>query len=203
MTTTTKKRLVLAIAWGIILLETVLISIHHHAVGEFLIHYGWVAPLVLFKSLIKQFLLLNVFGLLKVLWGLAWHLIKLLVVKLLKTFGVRYGTYFSSRRWQKLAQRLRILGKRLSRRQRGIQFFLTTFKKREYAVIIVAFFPLFVLLFLLGFASRITREAMVKKGSELGVTKVALSTANKSKGLIARIKQLDAWILRQIEKLTL
>ncbi len=197
-----KKRLVILCAWGILLTETVFIVVHYQEVEEFLIHYGWVAPIFLFKSFIKKFLLLNVFGVLKVFWGLFWHLFKLLLIKLLKTFGVRYGTYFSSRRWSKMSQRLRIFGKRLGRKQRGLQRFMLSFRKREYTLIIVAFFPFFLLLFLFGIAFKMTREAMVKTSSEIGVTKVAYSTAHKNPGLIGRLKRIDAWILKRIEQLS-
>lgn len=201
MQTSTAKRFVLWVAWGVLITETVWITLNYQQVGAFLLHYGWVAPLFFFKSFIKQFLLLNVFGLLKVLWGLLWHLFKLLLIKLLKTFGVRYGAYFGTRRWRKTSQKLRIVIKRLGRQQRRLQRFLLTFRKREYALIIFAFFPIFMLLFLFGVAFKMTREAMVKKGSELGVAKVAFGTAKKSEGLIARLRQLDQWILTQIEKL--
>lgn len=197
----TAKRLVLLLAWGVLIIETVWIALNYQQVGAFLLHYGWAAPLLFFKSFIKQFLVLNLFGLFKVLLGLFWHLGKLLLIKILKTFGIRYGAYFSSRRWRKASQRFRILTKRMSRRQRQLQRFLLTFRKREYALIILAFFPIFILLFLFGIASKMTREAMVKKGSELGVTKVAFGTAKKSEGLIARLRQIDSWILAQIEKI--
>ncbi len=197
-----KKRWILTIACLVFIIEMIFLGLHWSQLTDIIIHYGWVTPLLFFKSLVKKFLLLNVFGLLKVLSGLLWHAVKLLLVKLLKTVGIRYGAYFSTQKWRKASQRLRILGKRLTRLKRSAQQVMMTFSKREYALIIIAFFPLLLLLFLFGVAFKMTREAMVKKGGEIGVAKVAFGTAQKNRGLIARLRQLDDWILRRIERLT-
>lgn len=189
-------------ALGILLIEISVLTLHYPAVEAFIIHYVWVAPLLFFKSFIKKFLLLNVFGLLKVLWSLCWHMLKLLAMKLLKTFGVRYGTYLSSQRWRKQSQRVRVLSKAVQRRVRRFQRFMTTLSRHEFLLIVVAFLPLFLFLFLCGVTFRLTREAMVKKGGEIGVSSVVFRTARKSHGLTARLLQVDAWVLRHIERLT-
>lgn len=197
-----KKQFVILVTWGVLLTEIGLLVIYQQMVIDFLLYYVWALPLLFFKSFIKQFLLLNVFGLFHVLWGLIVHIVKLLFLKLLKIFGVRYGAHFSSRQWQKTTQRFRILYKYFIVKQSQFRRFMMIFNKCEYRVIIITFFPIFLLLFLFGFAFRITREAMVKKGSEFGVAKVALTTARKNQGLIAQLRRLDTWILAKIEHLT-
>lgn len=198
----TAKDLMLWSAAFILATEVGLIIAHYPVAQNFVIHYGWVAPLLFFKSFIKKFLLLNVFGLLQVLWGLCGHVFKLLLIKLLKTFGVRYGVHFSCQRWKKHSQKIRIISKIVQRRVRQFQGFMASFSRAAFFLILLAFLPLFLLLFLFGVAFRLTREAMVKKGGEIGVSKVAFCTARKSHGLIARLRQLDAWILQRIELLT-
>lgn len=192
------KRVVLLIAVGIILVEIALLALHFPAVSALVKTTLWATPLIIFKSLLKKLLVMNFFGLLKVSVLLLWHLTKLLFIKLLKTVGIRYGAYFSQHRWQFISRITLSISHYCQYRLQRLQAFLQSFNRLEYALIILAFLPLFALLFLLGIGFKMTREVMVKKGSEIGVTRVAMTTAKKSHGLVARIKQLDNYILSRI-----
>lgn len=198
----TVKHPLFIIAILILVVEFALLIIHAPTVGEWVRHYIWVTPLVFFKSLFKKFLLLNFFGVAKILLTVFWHTVKLLFIKFLKTIGIRYSTYFSQQKWRKTSQRLRIIGKQIDRQFRGFKSTLSRFSRLQLTLIIVAFLPLFIVLFFFGVTIRVTREAMVKKGGEIGVTNVAVKTAKKSRGLIARLRQIDNWLLRHIERLS-
>lgn len=196
------KRLFLWFAVSILAVESLLIWHHYDGLFDIIQHYFWIAPLMFFKSWFKKLLVLNVFGLFKILLTLLWHIFKLLLIKLLKTVGIRYSTYFSQQKWQKLSQQFRIIMKWLTGKLRRFRAFMLSFSRVEFVLIVVAFLPLFLFLFLFGVAFKITREAIVKKGSEIGVANVAVKTVKRSRGVIARLKQLDAWLLQKIEKMT-
>ncbi|MBS9777253.1 MAG: hypothetical protein KGV50_00690 [Gammaproteobacteria bacterium] len=176
--------------------------LHYESITQFSKEYLWVAPLVFFKSILKKLLVLNFFGVIQLLLTIVLHALKLLLIKFLKTIGIRYGTYFSQQKWQKTSQRLRIFSKVISNRVRRFQKLIRSLNKIEFTIVLIAFLPLFILMFLFGIGFRMTRDVMVKKGSEIGVTNVAVKTAKKSRGLIARLKQADAWLLQKIKLLT-
>lgn len=182
--------------------ELTLFFIHHENLFGLGKEYLWFAPLLFVKSLIKKVVVLNFFGIAKLLLVLFWHGIKLLLIKFLKTVGIRYGTYFSQQKWQKFSQRIRIISKQITRKTRRFQALIASLNQWEFAVVLLAFLPIFLLLFLFGIGFRMTREVMVKKGSEIGVTNVAVKTAKKSHGLIARLKQADTWLLKKIQSLS-
>lgn len=164
--------------------------------------YLWAAPLLFFKSFFKKLLILNFFGMAKMLLMIFWHVTKLLLIKLLKTIGIRYGTYFSQNRWQKTSQYFRVFTKRAMRQGRSFRRLVSSLSQVEFVLVVIAFLPVFLLLFLFGIGFRMTRDVMVKKGSEIGVTNVAVKTAKKSRGLVARLRQIDGWLLQKIESLT-
>lgn len=182
--------------------EVVFFYLHHDNLLSLGKEYLWAMPLIFFKSLIKKILVLNFFGMAKLLFMLFWHALKLLFIKFLKTVGIRYGAYFSQQKWQKLSQKFRVVVKKIMRTIRAFQKLVLSLNRLEFFVVLLAFLPVFILLFLFGIGFRMTRDVMVKKGSEIGVTNVAVKTAKKSRGLIARLKQADAWLLQKIAALS-
>ncbi len=196
------KKLLLFISVVVLFGEFGLFYLHHDSLLGWGKEYLWAAPLLFFKSFFKKLLLLNFFGIAKLLLTILWHTIKLLMIKFLKTIGIRYGSYFTQQKWQKFSQRFRIVIKHITRTTRTFQKAIASLNRVEFAIVLIAFLPVFLLLFLFGIGFRMTRDVMVKKGSEIGVTNVAVKTAKKNRGLIARLKQADAWLLQKITVVT-
>jgi len=80
--------------------------------------------------------------------------------------------------------------------------FWTEFSVNQKRFILIAFFPIVILLFLLGLSFNVTRKTMVKKTQETALFKTAVSAGNSSKGIQAWIARLDHKILEQIKALT-
>ncbi len=196
------KRILLFVSVVVLFSEFGLFYLHHDSLLGWGKEYLWVAPLLFFKSFFKKLLLLNFFGVAKLLLTIFWHTTKLLVIKFLKTIGIRYGTYFTEQKWQKFSQRFRIVVKQVTRKTRTFQTMIASLSRLEFTIVLIAFLPVFLLLFLFGIGFRMTRDVMVKKGSEIGVTNVAVKTAKKSRGLVARLKQADRWLLQKIADVT-
>lgn len=199
MTSPLAKQLLIFFALIILGSEMFFFSLHHDSLFHLGREYLWVTPLLFFKSIVKKVLLLNFFGVAKFIFMIVWHAAKLLLIKALKTVGIRYGTYFSQQQWQKTSQRVRIIIKKTIRLIRTFQRLVTSLTPLQFTVVIAAFLPVFILLFLFGIGFRMTRDVMVRKSSEIGMTNVAIKTAQKSHGLIAKLKQIDFWLLQKIE----
>lgn len=199
MTSQLAKQLLIFSAIIILCSEIIFFYLHHDSLFYLGKEYLWVSPLLFFKSLIKKMLLLNFFGIAKIIFIIFWHATKLLFIKALKTVGIRYGTYFSQQQWQKTSQYVRIIIKKITRLTRAFQRLITSLTRLQFTIVVAAFLPVFILLFLFGIGFRMTRDVMVKKSGEIGMSNVAVRTAKKSRGLIARLKQIDLWLLQKIE----
>ncbi|MEM7194203.1 MAG: hypothetical protein AAF402_04580, partial [Pseudomonadota bacterium] len=128
-------------------------------------------------------------------------LLKLLLLKVLKTVGLRYGVFFSQHRWYWI-RRYKILFFR-----RGRQFFRASRRFwRQYAtphrlLILIAFFPFGLIFFMLGLSFQITRKTMVQKTQETAIFKMASTASRSSLNIRERIKRVDTWVLERISQM--
>lgn len=189
-------------ALAIIALEIVLLLVHFNWLRTLAHDYLWLAPLAFFKASIKRMLVMNFLGILKVLWLIFANLLKLVVLKILKILGIRYSVFFSQLRWSRFSARVEYRINQLRYAYRDLNLFLARYSRWQLTVIVIAFLPIFIFLFLCGLTFEITRKSIVKKGSEIGATKTLLSTARQSRGLVALLNRLDERILKRIARLT-
>ena len=117
---TLKHKVLLSISVLVIALELGLIVIYWPTVIDWLSHNLWVVVIPFAKVIVKKLITMKFFALLQAVWLLLWHLSKLLLLKILKTLGMRYGVFFSQRRWY-WARWLKVMFLR-----RGKQFFRVT-----------------------------------------------------------------------------
>ena len=142
------------------------------------------------------------FALIKAGSILVWHLSKLLLLKILKTLTVRYGMFFSQNRWYWMrAVKVMFL-------RRGKQFFRATarfwshYKNQQKWIILIAFFPVGLVLFFLGLSFNLTRKTMVQKTQESAIFKAATTASNTNRGIRGWIEKLDKLTLKKIRDLT-
>jgi len=193
---------ILILAIAIIIAELVALAFYYPSIAEWVKHHWWVVVLPFSKAIIKQLIALKLFVFFKAIGILLWHLSKLLLLKLLKTLGLRYGLFFSQRRWY-LMRKIKVLFLR-----RGKQFFrrLTAFWQQydrwHKWVILIAFFPVCLLLFLLGLSFNVTRKTIVQKTQETALVKMATSATSKNQGIRGLIAKADRITLEKIKQLS-
>lgn len=191
----------LILSASVILTELGLALYYWEDVWRWLTFNWWVVVLPFSKTIIKKLVALKLFALIKALLILFWHLSKLLLLKLLKTLGVRYGVFFSQRRWY-WVRRIKVMFLR-----RGKQFFRSllrfwqAYQTRHQWVILIAFFPIVLIMVFLGLSFNVTRKTMVQKAQESALFEVANSAHKSNSGIRARVGQLDEWILKKIRDL--
>ena len=182
-----------------IALELGLILIYWPTVIDWLSHNLWVVVIPFAKVIVKKLITMKFFALLQAVWLLLWHLSKLLLLKILKTLGMRYGVFFSQRRWY-WARWLKVMFLRRGKQFfRALSRFWLMFQRPQQWLIIVAFFPIVLLLFLLGLSFNVTRKTMVQRAQESALFEVANTARRSNRGVRALIRKLDAWILRKIQ----
>jgi len=199
---TLPHRLLLLLAWSIITTE-LFMGIHFRVeIYEWLSHNLWVVIIPFLKVIIKRLFALNLVVFFKALFILVWNLFKLLLLKMFKTLTVRYGIFFSQNRWYWI-RRSKVMFLR-----RGKQFFRSARRFWQgYGLlakwsIVIAFFPVVLLIFLLGLSFNITRKTMVQKAQESAVFGVATTASNTSRGIRAWIARLDRSTLDKIKEMT-
>lgn len=154
------------------------------------------------KLIFKQLVALKLVVFLKALGILMFNVSKLLLLKLLKTLGIRYGVFFSQNRWYWI-RRAKVMFLRRGRQfSRACSRFWAAYSKRNQWLIFIAFFPVVVLLFLLGLSFNVTRKTMVQKTQETAVFQMATSASSTSRGIRALITKLDRKTLDAIRNLT-
>ena len=155
-----------------------------------------------FKGIVKKLMALKLTAFLKAMMILLWNISKLFLLKLFKTLGLRYGVFFSQHRWYWI-RRSKVMFLR-----RGKQFFRATgrfwndYRNRDKWIILIAFFPLGLILFMLGLSFNITRKTMVQKTRESAIFQVATSAGKTNRGARAWIARLDKLTLKKIRDLT-
>lgn len=199
---TFSHRLLLLLACSVITTELFTAFYFRAEVYQWVSHNLWVVIIPFFKTIVKHILALKLISFLKAFFVLIWHLSKLLMLKMFKTLTVRYGVFFSQNRWYWIRR-----GKVMFLR-RGKQFFRSSIRfwsaygRLEKWLILMAFFPAVLLIFLLGLSFNITRKTMVQKAQESAVFGVASTASHTSRGIRAWIARLDRSTLDKIKALT-
>lgn len=196
-----RHSLLLILSASVIFIELCLVVYYSQTVFEWVSHNLWVVVLPFVKVIAKRLITLKLFSLLKGIGLLAWHFSKQLILKLVKTLSVRYGVFFSQSRWRWI-RRAKVLFLR-----RGKQFFRSLlrfwrgYKPSQKWVILVAFFPVVLMLFVLGLSFNVTRKTMVQKAQESAMFEVANTAHKSSKSFRYKVSQLDSWVLKKLQEL--
>jgi hypothetical protein len=166
-------------------------------------HNLWIVLFPFAKVIFKKLAVSKLIATLKSLLVLGWHLSKLFILKLFKTLFMRYGVYFSQRRWYWI-RRIKVMFLRRGKQFfRQLRKFWTGFDRSSKVVIFVAFFPVILLLVFLGLSFNITRRTMVKRTQESAIFTAAASAGRRSKGIHSWIARLDYLTLQKIREITL
>jgi hypothetical protein len=193
---------VLGLSWLIIATELITLGYFHQIVFEWLSQNLWVVALPFAKAIVKKMVTLNIIALLKSLSVLVWHLSKLLLLKLLKTIGVRYGLFFSQKRWYWIRRSKVMFIRRGKQFFRSLGRFWSTYQRHQKILIIVAFFPIVIILSLLGLSFNVTRKTMVQKAQEGALFRVASTASKTNLGIRAWLVRIDRLVLNKIQGLT-
>lgn len=195
----------LCIAVLIILAELGGLLLHWETAFTGFQQYWWLVILPFGKTLLKRLLAMKLWVLFKGVLILCWHVGKLLLLKLLKSLGLRYGMFFSQRRWYAM-RKVKVLflrrGKQLSQR---IKKFWQHYQAWQKTLIVIAFFPIFIVLFILGLSFQATRKTVVQKTQETALVKMAATASQKNQGLRGLrgvLARLDQRVLNKIKQLT-
>lgn len=185
----------------VLLLDAVLLANNFSFIADWVSHNLWIVVIPFAKAIIKKLLALKAVAFLKGITVLFWHIFKLLFLKLLKTVGIRYGVFFSQQNWY-WARYIKVMFLR-----RGKQFFRqlakfwSAFQIWQKWLVLVAFFPVVIILFLSGLSFNVTRKTMVKKAQESAIFSAATSASKSNRGIRAWLRRLDENILKQIKAL--
>ncbi len=199
---TPTNRYILILSACILVLEVCALLYFHLPILQWLEHAVLVAAIPFIQSLIKYLLTLKLMQFLKAGFVFLGHLSKLGLLKLFKTLGLRYGLFFLQRHWRfiRLAKVVFL--------RKGKQFFraLIKFWRRytcwQQSVVLVAFLPLILTLFLLGLSFNITRKTMVHKTQEAAMVKIAATASIKNHGIRAKLQEIDKKTLESIRKIS-
>lgn len=195
-------QLVLALSCVVILTELFSLVIFHREIFDWVSHNLWVVIIPFAKVIVKRLIAMKLVVAMKAFLILMWHLSKLVLLKLFKSLSVRYGVFFTQIRWY-WARRAKVMFLR-----RGKQFFRASsrfwavFTRAQKWLILVAFFPIILLLFLLGLSFNVTRKTMVQKTQETAVFQTVTVASNTSRGVRSWMSRLDRWALAKIKELT-
>lgn len=195
-------KIVLLLSAVVILFELCLFLYYHRVVFDWASHNLWVVIVPFLKVIIKKLIALKFILFLKTLWILFFHLSKLLLLKAFKTLTVRYGVFFTQRKWQWIRWCKIMFLRRGKQLFRSLNRFWREFTTHQKRFILIAFFPVVILLFLLGLSFKVTRKTMVQKTQETALFKTAVSASNSSNGIRAWVARLDRRVLEQIKALT-
>jgi hypothetical protein len=166
-------------------------------------HNLWIVLLPFAKMLFKKLALSKLLVMLKSLLMLGWHLSKLFFLKLFKTLFLRYGVYFSQRRWYWIRRTKVMFLRRGKQFFRSLRRFWGVYARQEKVVIFVAFFPAILVLVFLALSFNITRKTMVQRTQESAIFSAAASAGKRSEGVRAWIARLDYLTLQKIRAITL
>jgi len=192
-------RLILCLAWLIVTVEVALTVNFYSAIISWIEHHLWIVAIPFAKVILKKLSALNFIAIINALIILLWNFTKLGVIKLLKTIGLRYGLFFSQYRWY-FIRKNRILFLR-----KGKQFFRysahfwNAYTYTQKIVVLIAFFPIAIVIFMMGLSFNITRKTMVQKTQEAAMVKVATSASQRSLSIISAIAKLDGSIIKKIK----
>ena len=199
---TRMHKIVLALSAVIIVAEILLLTHYRLDVIDWVSHNLWVVILPFLKGIFKKLLIIKFAAFLKASFVLLWHLMKLLLLKGLKTLTIRYGIFFTQNRWYWIRRAKVVFLRRGKQFFRSIARFWRQYEGRQKLVILIAFFPVGLVLFFLGLSFNITRKTMVKKTQESAVFQAATTASKSNRGIRAWIRRLDEATLHKIRELT-
>lgn len=199
---TTGHRALVVLSASIMFAELSLALYFNRQVADWLSHNLWVVLIPFTKIVLKRLLALKLITLIKSLIFLFWHLSKLLILKLFKTLSVRYGVFFSQNRWYWIRKSKVMFLRRGKQFFRGLVRFWAVYNSFQKWIILIAFFPVIIVLFLLGLSFNVTRKTMVQKAQESAIFEVASSASNTNRGIRAWVARIDKATLQRIRDLT-
>ena len=195
-------RWLLVLAYTVIAIESMLAIYYSRIVFTWLSDNWWVVVVPFSKVIFKKLAALKLVSFLKALIVLLFHLSKLLLLKLFKTLTVRYGVFFSQHRWYWIRWAKVMFLRRGRQAVWATSRFWSAYHLNQKRVVLVAFFPIVLLLILMGLSFNITRKTMVEKAQESAVFEMAASAGKSNRGVRAWVSRLDDWTLKQIRHLT-
>ena len=187
---------------GVLAFYLCLVAYFHETIFTWVSHNIWVVAVPFAKQIFQALFGFKILLFLKSLTVLGWHLIKLLILKFLKTLGLRYGVFFTQYRWYWIRRSKVMFIRRGKQFFRGLRKFWEVYQREQKAIILVAFFPVVLTLFVLGLSFNITRKTMVEKTQETAIFKVATTAGSKSTGIRSWVTRLDQKTLRKIQMLS-
>ena len=199
---TTRHKQVLWLSFTVLAVYLGLVIYFHTSIIDWISHNLWVVAVPFAKQIFQALFGFKILLFLKSLSVLLWHLFKLLILKFLKTLGLRYGVFFTQYRWYWIRRSKIMFIRRGKQFFRAMRKFWSVYARDHKAVILVAFFPVVLLLFLLGLSFNVTRKTMVQKTQETAIFKVATTASTKSTGLRAWVTKLDQKTLQKIQVLS-
>ena len=93
-------KIVLLLSAIVILLEFSFFLYYHRIVFDWLSHNLWIVIVPFLKVIIKKLIALKFVIFFKTLGIFLFHLSKLLLLKIFKTLTIRYGVFFTQRKWR-------------------------------------------------------------------------------------------------------
>ena len=195
-------RLLLFVSALVIMGEVSLAAYYHNEIVDWLSHNLWVVFVPFLKVIFKRIVALKLLAFTKAFLVLIWHLCKLLLLKIFKTLSIRYGIFFSQARWYWIRRSKVMFLRRGKQFFRALLRFWALYQPTQKWVILIAFFPFFLVLFVLGLSFNVTRKTMVQKAQESAIFEVASTASNTNRGVRAWIRKLDKITLQRIRDLT-
>jgi len=174
----------------------------HLPIIYWLEHALLIAAIPFIQSLLKSLLTIKLIQLLKGGFIFAGHLLKLGLLKLFKTLGLRYGLFFLQSHWRFIRASKVIFLRKGKQFFRGLSKFWRRYTCWQQSVVLVAFLPLVLVLFFLGLSFNITRKTMVHKTQEAAMIKLAATASTKNHGIRAKIEEIDKKTLASIRKIS-
>ena len=173
------------------------------SVIDWVSHNLWVVAVPFLQTVFKKTVAIKLISLFKYSLSLLLHLSKLLLLKLLKTIGVRYGVFFSLYRWYHIRRRKVLFVRRSKQWFRRLRRFWNQYKPAQRWLIWIAFFPVVLVLFIVGLSFNVTRRTLVQKTQETAIFKAAANASAASRGIRAGMARLDQITLQRIQKMTM
>jgi len=194
-------KIVLALACSVVAVELGLLLYYHQMAFDWLSHNLWVVVIPFLKVIIKKLITLKFILFLKAIFSLLINLLKLLLLKLFKTLAVRYGVFFSQKKWRWIRWCKVMFLRRGKQLFRILSRFWALYNTRQRWFILIAFFPVVIVLFLMGLSFNVTRKTMVQKTQETAIFQTAISASNSSRGVQAWVSRQDRKVLKKIKDL--
>ncbi len=197
-----RHKIILWVSIGVLVFYLCLVVYYYENIFTWVSHNLWVVAVPFAKQIFQALFGMKILLFFKSLTVLGWHLLKLLMIKFLKTLGLRYGVFFTQYRWYWIRRSKVMFIRRGKQFFRGLRKFWAVYRREQKVIILVAFFPVVLTLFVLGLSFNITRKTMVEKTQETAIFKVATTAGNKSTGIRSWVARLDQKTLRKIQVLS-